>query len=61
MAEGGDDNLDELSNRLEKVHLDLMDEADDYVWVGFNFSFPSTNCKANKLKSVRSTYCMFTW
>ena len=25
------DNVDELSVRLEKVHLDLMDESDDYV------------------------------
>ena len=27
------DNVDELSVRLEKVHLDLIDESDDYVQV----------------------------
>ena len=32
MAEGGSDNgnIDELSKRLSKVHLDLMDEDDNY-------------------------------
>ena len=35
MAEGGNDNgnMDELSQRLAKVHLDLMDEEDNYVYV----------------------------
>ena len=35
MAEGGSDNgnIDEISQRLSNVHLDLMDEEDNYVYV----------------------------
>ena len=35
MAKGGSDNgnIKEISKRLSKVHLDFMDEEDNYVWV----------------------------
>ena len=33
MPSGGrdDDGIDEISKKLSKVHLDLMDEEDNYV------------------------------
>ena len=39
MAVGGAkiDNMDELSSRLENVHLDLMEEEDNYVCVCTQF------------------------
>ena len=35
MAEGGnlDDEMDKISRDLEKVHLDMMDQDDNYVYV----------------------------